>query len=348
MRWDIFCQIVDNYGDAGICWRLARSLASHQQKIRLFCDDMATFKLIMTGAPPTSEIQVLPWEDSYSNARHPLESPDVVIEAFACELPTRYITGLLINPIKPLLINLEYLSAEAWVGDFHAKPSPQNNGLTKYFFFPGFQENTGGLLVDPLPELSSTTPSPPPSLSSIWSQLNPHAQRISIFCYPGAPLTEWLHHLNAIQLPMDILLAFGNAELLSLQNSKWANLNLISLPFLPQDDFDWLLRNSDFNIVRGEDSFVRAQLAAKPFIWNIYPQSDQVHEIKLDAFLDLYLKNADPKLSGIFRQAMRWDPPSRWWTYLGEWQKHAHAWNKTLRLSQADGGLSTRLLNFVK
>jgi uncharacterized repeat protein (TIGR03837 family) len=39
------------------------------------------------------------------------------------------------------------------------------------------------------------------------------------------------------------------------------------------------------NLVRGEDSFVRAQWAGKPFVWHIYPQHDDAHHAKLEAFM---------------------------------------------------------------
>ena len=107
MRWDIFCQIIDNYGDAGICWRLARSLATqYDQNIRLFCDDLPTLQLITMGQSHLKGIEILPWEASYQNARHPPELPDVVIQAFSCELPTRYLNTILVAPHKPILIHL--------------------------------------------------------------------------------------------------------------------------------------------------------------------------------------------------------------------------------------------------
>jgi uncharacterized repeat protein (TIGR03837 family) len=345
MRWDIFCQIIDNYGDAGVCWRLARSLANqHHQNIRLFCDDLHTLKLLMMGVTNTKNIEVLPWEASYQNARHPVDPPNVVIQAFSCELPARYLQNLLIAPQKPILINLEYLSAEAWVADFHSKPSPQGHGLQKYFFFPGFQDNTGGLLLDPIPSPQSQVPT---SLVPIWKQCRADSVKISVFSYPGAPIKLWLDSFNQLNAPCDVLLAFGNAELLQLQQQSWTNLNLISMPFIPQDDYDWLLSQCDLNIVRGEDSFIRAQLAGKPFIWNIYPQDDGAHEVKLNAFLNLYLRNTAPELKQIIHQAMNWSDPQQWWSYRAAWESHAKDWRDQILKEQADGGLAARLLRFV-
>lgn len=291
-------------------------------------------------------IEVLPWEASYQNARHPLELPDVVIQAFSCELPDRYLNSILVAPQKPILIHLEYLSAEPWVADFHGKPSPNAHGLQKYFFFPGFQANTGGLLLDPIPKKDQGPC--PKSLEAVWQQSRHHSKKVSIFSYPGAPIKEWLADLNQLQEPCDIFLAFGNAELLNLQHHQWPNLNLISMPFIPQDDYDWLLAHCDFNIVRGEDSFIRSQLAGKPFIWNIYPQDDGAHDAKLKAFLDLYLQGVPPELQTLITGAMNWQNPREWWNQQKLWSEHAKRWQSTLIAQQSDGGLAGRLVNFVR
>ena len=83
------------------------------------------------------------------------------------------------------------------------------------------------------------------------------------------------------------------------------------VPFVPQAAYDDLLWACDVNFVRGEDSFVRAQWAGRPFVWHIYPQADDAHRIKLDAFLALYGAVLQPPAV----QSMR-----------GLW----HAWNGVL------------------
>ena len=355
MRWDIFCQIVDNYGDAGICWRLARSLSSlHGQEVRIFCDDLPTLNLLASGVDPEikAKIALLPWEASFENARHLPQAPDVVIEAFGCALPERYLAGLLIAPKKPIMINLEYLSAEPWIIDFHGKASPQAHGIPKYFFFPGFQDEVGGLLLDPIPSAEDVLAKDIPYvLQEAWSSLRPGVKRISIFCYPGAPLQKWLEDLGKLNQNFDIVLTHGIAELLNLTTGKPisppSNIQLISIPFVSQDEYDWVLSQCDFNIVRGEDSFVRAQLAGKPFLWHIYPQEDQAHEAKLAAFLDLYLETASQELRLATIAAMTWAMPSQWIPHLDDWNTHALAWHSQLLKKQGDGGLAARLVRFV-
>ena len=281
-----------------------------------------------------------------------MQTPDVVIEAFACDLPERYLAGLFIAPAKPIIINLEYLSAEPWISEFHAKASPQSHGISKYFFFPGFQDDVGGLLLDPIPpEGVKVANLIPQSLKSIWLKLRPGAKRISIFCYPGAPLRKWLEDLGNLGESVDVLLTHGHAELLNLPGEKAihlpANIQLLSMPFVSQDEYDWVLSQCDFNIVRGEDSFIRAQLAGKPFIWHIYPQEDRAHEVKLAAFLDLYLENASQELRLAAIAAMTWAMPSEWLQSLDAWHSHSIAWRAHILKKQDDGGLAARLMRFI-
>jgi uncharacterized repeat protein (TIGR03837 family) len=208
MRWDIFCQIVDNYGDAGVCWRLARALSRlssssvnsvdcDDSRIRLFCDDLNVLNVITHGDAvahgASLGIEVLPWSAA--------ESPgvlasvgDVVIEAFACHLPKPYIEAMVqkASDQAPIWINLEYLTAEAWADDMHLMPSPQNNGLNKYFYFPGFTPKTGGVLLGDWREVTSgKDTSPPNSLSLVLQSCRPASKKISMFSITNK--RPWMH-----------------------------------------------------------------------------------------------------------------------------------------------------------
>jgi len=325
--------------------------------VRIFCDDLPTLNLLASGVNREikDRIDIQPWEASHNNSRHPVETPDVVIEAFGCDLPERYLAGLLIAPKKPIIINLEYLSAEPWIVDFHQKASPQAHGIPKYFFFPGFQENAGGILIDPIPQEQSLTEQLiPDSLKASWRLLRPNTNRISVFCYPGVPLLKWLEDLATLDENFDIVLTHGQREQLQFSSTHPTqplslpdSIQLISIPFVSQDEYDWVLSQCDFNIVRGEDSFVRAQLAGKPFIWHIYPQDDGAHKTKLAAFLDLYLEDASQELKHAVIAAMTWAMPSEWYQSIDEWGAHSKAWREDLLEKQADGGLAARLMRFA-
>jgi uncharacterized repeat protein (TIGR03837 family) len=385
MRWDIFCQIVDNYGDAGVCWRLARALSrpspsssltlslslshslsdslrdasslasSHDDiRIRLFCDDLSVLNTIAhgdaVGYGATLGIEVLPW--SAAESPDVLSSiGDVVIEAFACHLPETYVTAMTQRSVAPIWINLEYLTAEAWADDMHLMPSPQNNGLSKYFYFPGFTAKTGGVTLGNWDEAVDVlgASAAPPSLKTALAKCRNGAKRVSIFNYRHAPLDEWLHSLNTAALTngdlVDVLICAGQNVSIATLTPALTAVQLIELPFVPQEDYDWLVAHCDMNLVRGEDSFVRAQWAGKPFIWDIYPQSDLAHEVKLNAFLERYFEDATPTLGSLGTSAMKWGSPTDWWPHLGAWTEHSAAWRQKL---VGLGHLEGKILDFVK
>src|SRR5690606_4716652 len=66
------------------------------------------------------------------------------------------------------------------------------------------------------------------------------------------------------------------------------------IAFMRQEQYDHLLWCCEFNAVRGEDSFVRAQWAGRPLLWHIYRQDEDIHLDKLDAFLELYTAALSP------------------------------------------------------
>ncbi|MBC7756591.1 MAG: elongation factor P maturation arginine rhamnosyltransferase EarP [Bdellovibrio sp.] len=353
-RWDIFCKIVDNFGDIGVCWRLAKRLrAEHGLLIRLWIDDLEAAQQIIPGlsvaenSQVCDEVTILKWPNSHTEADADFtQAAEVVIEAFACGLPHEYLAAMEKQQSK--WVNVEHLSAEPWVEDFHAKPSPQANGLVRYFYFPGFTENTGGLIreahiesqlqsldnprpqagegarqrgrgawqvdlnVAPVSNLSHETTKhltwPTSDISQVIA--NPaggcEALKISLFCYPHAPIHSLLTALQANQhqiivyIPASSILPtvaafFGRASLKIGQELSQHNLTVQVLPFLSQADYDTLLSECDLNFVRGEDSWVRAIWAGKPFIWQPYFQDESAHIKKLDAFLDLFYADFEPK-----------------------------------------------------
>lgn len=294
LRWDIFCRVIDNYGDAGVCWRLAIDLAQRGESVRLFIDqpemiDRLRGKLVHPLQQPPV---VLPWPNQ-QNYRSELEVADVVIEAFACDPPETYIQAMADCAIAgkpPVWINLEYLSAEDWIEQSHALPSPHPRlPLTKYFYFPGFTVGTGGLIREPAIQQSILAKDHSPG----GSQKSEIA--VFLFGYEQPLLADWLTAINQ-SAP---LVRLGVAPCaLQAQIDQWIERcidiptwTLDLLPFVPQSEFDALLASFDLLFVRGEDSFVRAQWAAKPVFWQIYPQDDHAHLVKLRAFYARYLNS---------------------------------------------------------
>jgi uncharacterized repeat protein (TIGR03837 family) len=313
MRTDIFCKVIDNYGDIGVCWRLCQQLAARGETVRLIVDDASALMWmapIRTSSTVRTElVEVLEW-DQITKIDQPA---DLVIESFGCELPDLYIAKMARQAIlgkASTWVNLEYLSAELYAEECHLLPSPvmqgMGKGLTKTFFYPGFTNKTGGLLREPdLFERQAKFD------KAAWLKKQTvgwvNERIVSLFCYEPAALPALLAELQSSDQPTLLLVTAGRATqaMNALQAISNKTLRIHYLPYLTQEDYDHLLWASDFNFVRGEDSLVRALWAGKPFVWQIYPQDDDAHHVKLEAFLDVYLENADPTTASHIRSVHR-------------------------------------------
>lgn len=311
----IFCKVIDNYGDIGICWRLARQLQrEHALAVTLWVDDLVSFRRICPEVEVDAQEQsvqgvlVRHWrgqDDSFA----PGDVADIVIEFFACDIPPAYIAAMAGCEPRPVWLNLEGLTAEEWVEGCHRLPSMHPRlKLTKHFFFPGFTPRTGGLLRESNLERERQDFQADPVHARAFlrklglPQSEIDAFKVSLFCYPHAPVAALFDAWRGGAEPITCLVPEGVARdaveaflgkpgVASTVATQGA-LTLRVLPFVPQPDYDRLLWACDLNFVRGEDSWVRAQWAGKPFVWDIYPQDDNLHHKKLRAFLGRYVGGA--------------------------------------------------------
>jgi uncharacterized repeat protein (TIGR03837 family) len=285
MRWDIFCRVIDNHGDAGVCWRVSAELAARGEQVRLWIDAPAPLAwMAPQGAPG---VEVVPWIAKVP----PLDPGDVVVEAFGCDPPPDFVARMAALPQPPVWLNLEYLSAEPYVERSHGLPSPvmagPGAGLTKRFVYPGFTPRTGGLLRErDLPPRRAAFD------RGAWRAArglaDPDTQVLSLFCYEPPALPALLRQLAAGPRPTELLVTAGRAAaaVQAAGGRSSGALRIHALPLLSQRGYDELLWACDLNFVRGEDSLARALLAGAPFVWQIYPQDDAAHHAKLVAFLD--------------------------------------------------------------
>ena len=296
--WDIFCTVIDNHGDLGVCWRLTHQLRDAGQRVRLWVDDASALAWMAPTAALEPGIEVKAWtQASDAVTLAALPPADVWIEAFGCEIPQAFVAHAVASrPQQPVWINLEYLSAEDWVPRMHGLPSPVMSGSAKgwikKFFYPGFTPDTGGLLREA--DLLERQQAFHLSNRTAWRQrhapqLQPGGRLVSLFCYEPAALPQLLQQL--VGTP-DHLLVTPGRPLAAVQQAlagmpdtghhpSWS-----ALPYTDQNGFDDMLWACDLNFVRGEDSLVRALWAGQPFVWHIYPQDDNAHHDKLEAFLD--------------------------------------------------------------
>jgi uncharacterized repeat protein (TIGR03837 family) len=303
MLWDIFCKVIDNHGDIGVCWRLSAEIARRGERVRLWVDDASALAWM---APQGHPVQIVPWADPVPA----LDPGDVVVEAFGCDPPATFVAALAVKARRagrqPPWFNLEYLSAEAYVERSHGLPSPVLHGpaagLTKRFIYPGFSQRTGGLLREAdLPgRQAGFNRQEWLSRQGIDAQ---GARLVSLFCYEPPALASLLRQLARGAQPTLLLVTAGRAQAAVAQVMQTlpshSQLRLHQLPLLSQDEFDQLLWSCDLNFVRGEDSLVRALWAGRPFVWHLYPQQDDAHRPKLEAFLNWL--QAPPELRAFYR-----------------------------------------------
>ncbi|MBF5006296.1 elongation factor P maturation arginine rhamnosyltransferase EarP [Diaphorobacter caeni] len=344
-RWDLFCQVIDNFGDVGVCWRLAADLGARGHQVRLFIDDASA--LAWMAPHGSAGVSVHPWPRNEAPADGP---GDVVIEAFGCEIPTIFVEAIARKaqgkPRSMVWINLEYLSAESYVERCHGLPSLIMSGpaagLTRWFFYPGFTGQTGGLLREP--HLSARQAAFDRRAWRARHGLADEDTAFSLFCYePPAFKQVFIEHRFTAQwlVTPGRAAAMVRAALLPAHPD-----NLRFLAPVTQPAFDEMLWACDLNFVRGEDSLVRALWAGQPFVWQIYPQHDNAHHEKLDAFLDWM--QAPPSLRAMHAL---WNElpearstPAVTKTMLAEWQ--ACVQDARARL-WAQNDLLTQLLGFV-
>lgn len=323
----LFCKVVDNYGDIGICWRLAKQFTQeHNIKVILWINNLFTFKKICPKISTSLNVQkifnvtIVHWCDQNKHTFKYINIVDVVIEFFGCQIPSTCITIMATRLPAPIWINLEGLSAEKWIEKCHMLASPHPSlPLVKYFFFPGFTCRTGGLLQECNLEIKRQVFYNNKKLKIKFLQqigltkIECNALKISLFCYSYAPIlmlfNVWKNSSTEIVclVPEGIALTaiqeFFQCIVKKNTYQRRGKLTVRVIPFLSQSNYDKLLWSCDINFVRGEDSFVRAQLAQKPFIWHIYRQEKDIHFAKLNAFLNIYIA----KTSNLINFTKSWN-----------------------------------------
>ena len=197
-RWDLFCKVVDNFGDAGVAWRLARQLArEHALAVRLWIDAPRALARIAPPVDPASQaqrvddVEIRTWPDSFP----PAEAADVVVEAFGCGVPDAYAEAMARRKPHSAWFVLEYLSAEAWIDGAHALPSPHPRlPLVRRFWFPGFTVASGGLPRERgLIDARDAHQRDPAAIAKVRDSLGMSPTlagelRVSLFCYPNPAL----------------------------------------------------------------------------------------------------------------------------------------------------------------
>ena len=284
---DIFCQVIDNYGDVGVAYRLAREFKRvyPNKKLRFVINQTEELNLIRKS----EDIEIILYKD-FSKIEN---SADLIIESFGCEIPKEYMDKALKK--SKLIINLEYFSAEKWVDDFHLQESFLGGNLKKYFFIPGLSEKSGGILLDnEFLERKKKVKANKEYYLEKFGIKGKYDLIGSVFSYEKN-FDSLIEELKKLDKKVILLILSEKTQKNFIKyfdnGNNYDKIKFVKLPFFTYDKYEELLALCDFNLVRGEDSFVRALLLGKPFLWHIYPQDENTHIKKLESFLEKYCSN---------------------------------------------------------
>ena len=284
---DIFCQVIDNYGDVGVAYRLAREFKRvyPNKKLRFVINQTEELNLIRKS----EDIEIILYKD-ISKIEN---SADLIIESFGCEIPKEYMDKALKK--SKLIINLEYFSAEKWVDDFHLQESFLGGNLKKYFFIPGLSEKSGGILLDnEFLERKKKVEANKEYYLEKFEIKEKYDLIGSVFSYEKN-FDSLIEELKKLDKKIILLILSEKTQKNFIKyfdnGNNYDKIKFVKLPFFTYDKYEELLALCDFNLVRGEDSFVRVLLLGKPFLWHIYPQDENTHIKKLESFLEKYCSN---------------------------------------------------------
>lgn len=317
------CRVVDNYGDIGFVYRLARSLAElrgSEVSLRLIVSNLDSFSKMAPGVDSSKAIQkfmgwtVLDWNaDETCIAEYKKNPPEVILECFQCGRPDWLENLIFSDELKKdvRILNVEYLTAEDWADDFHLlKSGTRSSHVKKYNFMPGFTEKTGGLVLDAdfIKSVSSReqaiqkihsglseTCEPEKAFKIVSALKNPSVFCSVIFSYPrnmdgiieafGRFQEKRRSENPDFSLCLFVASGLSSKPVMKSIAKEKIPIDFIELPYMTQQTWDALLCASDFNLIRGEDSFSRACLSGNPFLWHAYEQDEEYQLVKVAAFL---------------------------------------------------------------
>lgn len=309
---DIFCEIIDNFGDIGVVYRISKELKKIFQnvRIRIVLNRLEEFKAINKKVKDTDYQEIdglICVTEKY--VKENMESfgvSDVFIEAFGCNVPEEYVKQAKEN--SKLWINLEYLSGEKWIEDFHLCESLiDSKTLKKIFFMPGFSEKSGGVIIDSgfLERMKYGKENRDEVFKKYFKDFDLKDKFIgTVFSYEKnfENLLETLknYEKETVLLLMGEKTQKSFSEILKKNLTedygnivKYGKITMIYSDFFSQEEYEEIISASDFNFTRGEDSFVRGIILGKPFMWHIYLQEEKAHMDKIKAFTERFKESVE-------------------------------------------------------
>lgn len=314
----ILCKVIDNYGDVGVVYRLAKALSEldNDLELTIVCSNLKSFSLLTKNhsfIDPQKKDQkftykglqwtILDWEQSKGFKFNTFPFP-IVLECFQCGRPEWLEDILFAKDAKETyhIFNIEYLTAESYADDFHLlKSYTRSSKVKKMFFMPGFTKKTGGLVIDKEFKKNIANKDLTPRDDKTFT--------VAIFSYERSfdevfiALDRFLQKTRIQDKDFNIRVLAATGKNLPFVKKSWEkfgkDIQLTELDFLCQEDWDKILCTSDFNFVRGEESLARASLCSTPFVWHAYIQEENYQLVKVDALLEKLLPFINDKKNAL-------------------------------------------------
>ena len=312
MEITILCKVVDNFGDIGVAWRMAKrfvELAKKEnleiiEKINLIVDGLSSFNKIENSIDITQSFQtvkdicVYDW-NCYDVCYKIFSQNDgkklaFIIECFQCGRPDWMEKILFQDKLQRTvqILMIDYLTAEKYAEDFHKLMSLTRSAkVQKVNFMPGFSDKTGGLIIEDKWETVAQRNSNGPVLFFTYSK-------------------NWDGVAESFVKKTDKqILAAKGVGFEAVKNSFEKFLlqpefssRFKSLDFCNQREWDNLLLNCSFLFIRGEESLSRACLSGIPFVWHAYVQTEEYQLVKVKALLEIMKKYFTPNQFNIIEK----------------------------------------------
>ena len=264
----VLCKVVDNFGDIGTAWRLCRRLAKIQSKYKicLVVDDLNAFSIISGKDPSVIASEVTPpviarseatWQSLFTDEIeiYPWNDSSLCNEVFSR------------NDGERLQIILELFQC--------GRP----DWMEKILFEEKLNRTVQIIMIDYLTAekyaedfhcLKSLTRSAKVQKVNFMPGFTEHTGGLIID-------DEW-KELPPYNKDGPVLEFTYTTKCAYLDNKK--------LPYMPQTEWDKMMKQCSVLFVRGEESMSRACLSGIPFVWQAYPQSEEYQLVKVRALLE--------------------------------------------------------------
>ena len=268
----VLCKVVDNYGDIGVCWRMCRRLKkiAPQNTISLVVDDLVSFNKICDSVDVKAEVQTVEGVEIFD-----WNKADFCHEQFS------------LNDGERLSFILECFQC--------GRP----DWMEKILFEEKLERIVQIIMIDYL-----TAEKYAEDFHCLKS-LTRSAKVQKVNFMPG--FTEKTGGL-IIDEEWESLPPYNEAGPVlvftyTMGKGLLENITLKEIPFMPQPEWDKMMKNCSALIIRGEESMSRACLSGIPFIWQAYPQSEEYHLVKVKALLERMKPHFDEEAFELVEKA---------------------------------------------